>query len=334
MNFRWTILLGLMLATCALHAQGGRPPMQKRGDRPEMGQLLRDYPWLGKALMAQRKLRYSGTRVVEFKLEGERYRNVEVVIVDGPRSRIEYAPGSAYAGQVVVETPRGRLQYDPQSNSIEQVPPRRDEMMARFVRMLREADRMKLKIQHGSGGAIAGRNSDLTTVADANGNLMTKLWIDSDTGLILKRELFDRDGSRAGYFEFQRVNFNPIIDPKDFEINRKGAKVITPEQRLKKTSADMGFDVLRLSPTGPWRLESSKVIKFGDKRIHQQVYSGQGGRVSLFHFQGAIDAQRLRRMAGRTLGAYSWESKGVWRMIVGDRSTEELKTLADNLVHQ
>lgn len=311
-------VLSAILTVSLAAAQGPHKPVA-RGDLP---------PVVSKMISALGKLRYSGTRVVDFRIDGERVRNVEIMLVDGRRSRTEFAGGSAWEGQVIVENENGRQHYFPDKNEIHNGPRGRDEASSR-LRMLFNGNKNKFSWRISDGGTIAGRRTTGVAVADPAGNIVTRLWIDNDTGLALKRELYDRVGSLMGSFEFTKINFRPRFSPNDFLIQRKGATVVDLSDTLRKISTKMGLPAMHLKQESGASLTMVRPVGGPDAQVIMSVYSVGDRRVSLFCMRKEVDQNRLRKQAGPALGVYRWKQGDVTLVLMGDAPTDKLKSLAE-----
>src|SRR5438552_3882487 len=185
---------------------------------------------LRRAVRSQNNLRYYGERSVELMVNGERRVLTEYVLRDGPRSRTTYPENSFRKGFVVLETPEGRWEFNPIKNEIRQSRPHRQEAMQLMGGLLKAGQEHKLRVEPFDGGAIAGRKTIGVAISDPQGNVARRLWVDSETGLILKAEQFGRVGQKLATWEFKRVNYDPVIRPGDFgPIHREGAKLVNDE---------------------------------------------------------------------------------------------------------
>lgn len=281
---------------------------------------------LKRALKVYGKLRYSGTRIVEFKNGPDRERHTEFVISDGPRSRVEFPPGSPYAGQVIVETPKERRLFNPAANELRVLPPRREEVFGRLAGMANRRVSFKQEL----GGAVAGFSTQLVSVADPRGNVIQKLWIDPQSGMVLKRELYDRGGALQGFFEYSKVNLNPVLNATEFKLQPKGARLVTPEIILNRLIKRGSYRDVRLTdPT--YRLDSSRVQNLAGESVLVQLYVGEGHRISLYQFRRQIDAAKLDQQATGALNTYSWQQGGSTFALIGDLTDTELQSLARRL---
>ncbi len=307
---------------------GRRPP----GEGKQRPDEFRDLPQpVRKLLQSVGRLTYSGQRVVEFKLDGERYRNIELLVVDRLRSRVEFGTDSSWAGQIIVESPKGRQHYFPQANEIRILPPMRDESVLRLRGMLTDRSG-RIRISFGQGGVVAGRQTTAVTAADPQGNVLQKLWIDNEFGLALKREIFDPVGSRIGYYEFSKINFRPNIQESDFVIRRAGAKVVTQYDMVRKLAKKEGFVAAWIPASTGAELVNVRTSPMQGTKALMQAYEYDGRRVSLFQLRGNVDPRRIEKLGGGRLNVYRWTASNLTFVIVSDLPTETLTKLARTVV--
>ncbi len=322
------VIVCLALASAAF-AQRSNPlgPKPRRPPGHEGKQPLpaNINPIIRKMFASVGQQKYRGQRVVEFMLDGERYRNIENVVVALENSRTEFAPGSAWAGHIIVENARFRQHYDPKTNEIDSGPRLRDEVIGRLRGLFM---RNPNAVSVNPGPAIAGLKTVEIAARDQNGNVLTRVNVDEATGLILKRELFDRVGTRVGYFEFTRINMSPTIDPSEFTIKRQGAKLVTPYTRLKRDSLATGLPALHLPQSSGAQLHNSRLIGRKPDRSIAQIYMANGRRITLIVTNGKVDGKRLKNQAGEGLRSKSWTQNGATLVLMGDVDEGELERLS------
>lgn len=283
-------------------------------------------PVVLKALAAARNLRYSGTRTVSFREGTERRSHVELILKDGPRSRIWFPTDSPNYGQVIIENGPKRVQYMPGSDKIIESPSRGDDALRRLAATIKNAARFRIEVA--KGDRIAGFQTQRADMTDRKGNRLQSLWIEPRSGMVLKRELYDRVGAVEGSFEFSTINFNPKIAPRDFEINRN-AKLVRLAQQLKDLCLEHGFEPMVLSKASAYALHSVRVINpKGRLLMLMQAYSGPRGVVTLFQVKGDVNPVRLEKLARGKTSAYSWKRAGKSLVLVGEIDRSELEKLS------
>lgn len=284
-------------------------------------------PIVQKAVRAALASRYSGERVIELREGPERFRNREIILKDGLKLRVEYGEGSRSFGQVVVERDRKRYHYFPDKNEIYVTPSHRDDVTARLIGSIKSAMRGNGKIAVTDGEPIAGYRTNKVTVTDGRGQTAQTLWIEPRTGIILKRELFDRSGAREGYFEFSRINLNPALRTEDFEPPKvAGAKTLMPDDVALQAMRRGGFVRLFL-PEGPdLALEGSRVI--GDGKILALHYRSPHGIISLMQVRGPIEPRLLAKTRRDGQNVFVWERAGRTFILIGPQPESQLRALS------
>ncbi|HET6645353.1 MAG TPA: MucB/RseB C-terminal domain-containing protein [Fimbriimonadales bacterium] len=280
---------------------------------------------LNKAIAQQPKLVYSGQRTVEMTVGGERRTLVEYVLHSGRRSRTTYPNDSPRRGFVIVETPLARWEYNPKRNEIRKTPPKRDDSLRVLRALVRGAETGRLKLATLGSATVAGILANGVSISDASGNLARKMWIDPDTGLILKAEQFGRVGGRLASFAYTRVNFKPDIRPGDFApLKRRGAKVVEEEQDF-----DVPWTVLQPKWLPPNFTEIRRGLrKFNGKPVLLIHYGSGQKNFTLFQSQGAAphvpENSNGLQMASEAFG-------DVWVTAVGNVSRETLQQVLQSI---
>lgn len=315
------LILGALGMASSLYAQ--KPTVKLPPNLP---------PILLKAMAASGKLRYTGTRVVEFRKGPDTVRHEEYLIRDGAKLRIEFPDTSPFAGQVIVEDGVVRRHFFPDKNEIHVLPPRRDEATMRLRRLTRPGSKMTFATE--SGDRVAGYGTREVVVKDQAGNVVQRMFIEPKSGLVLKRLLFDPVGAPVGSFTFTKIDLHPTINPAVFRFSRQGATLVTPLDLLRRNLDDGPFVLRTLPPDSGYRLEFSRVMKPEGRPILMQIYTGNGRRLSLFQLEGDIDSDRLKRFARDRDSAYSWQSDGRTFVLVGNMRQEELRALAGRLTER
>lgn len=296
----------------------GQRALEQRQGMDQLPPVLRQA--LRKASMAK----FSGTRIVEVMDGPNRERYTEYVLRDGTNTRTWFPSGSPYAGQVIVETPNERRHYYPGRNEIHVGPARREEALVRLVGL---GKRRGIKFAVKDGGNVAGRPTVLVSISEESGNALQKLWIDRDQVVILKRELFDAVGNRVGFFEFTEVDYRPKFTASDFELERRGARVITPRDELARVAKSMNITPVSLSESEGYRLEWVRRLPGGRVPILQQSYTRVGVTLSLFQAGAEVNLPMLRRVP-KGVESVTWSRGGETFALIGNVSGDEIRRLA------
>jgi hypothetical protein len=286
------------------------------------------YPLLARAVREAGHQRYAGIRLVQLRRRPKSATHEEYVSRDGAKVRIEFAEDSPFTGQIIVEDGRTRRHFLPQLNEIRVLPPRRDEALLLVGRALRQGG---MQITSSDGGLIAGRRTTLFTVADPQGNVSQRIYVDVDTALVLKRVLFDPVGTQIGYFEFTKVSYPVRLEPSLFTLVRKGALIVTPDDELVRECQNGGFNRVRIPDRLGYRLEGVRSIRMRGENVLAQTYSTEHGKLSLFQVRALIPAERLWAMRRGEVHVAVWQADGSTYALMGPQDQAELDGLAKRL---
>jgi len=304
------LLAGILLSPCGLCQEDGK----------------RLPPVVIKALSAARNLKYSGTRTVSFREGPERRSHIEFILRDGPRSRIWFPPGSPNHGQIIIENGPKRVQYLPDADKVIESPSRGDDALRRLAATIRNASRFRVAVS--KGDVLAGFQTQRVDITDHRGNCIQRLWIEPKSGMVLKRELYDRVGAVVGSFEFTNVNFSPKIQRGDFEVKRN-VRQIRLKELLGELCEKHGFERLSLAEDQEYALQAVRVLNpKGKLPVLMQSYFGPKGVVTLFQFTGDVRQSRLGKLAKEGTSAYAWNSYGKTLVLVGEVNRSELVRLS------
>ncbi|AIE86954.1 LolA family protein [Fimbriimonas ginsengisoli] len=311
---------GLCLTMAAAMAQGPG------------GAAIQGPPILRKAISASENLRYIGTRTVEFRRNGDTKQHTETITREGRRLRIDFPEGSPLAGQVIVENGFERRHYFPEKNEIHVSPPRREEVLGRLGRMMSHGNRFSFVVA--AGQPVAGIRTEQVVVSDRAGNVLQRLYIDPESGLILKRSLFDPVGTPVGGFEYTRIDLDPRIDPRVFRLFRRGATFVTPFNLLERLAREHGFPAIALPASSMFRLEGSQVHKIeGNEVLIQNYASRDGVHLTLFQLKTNVSPDKMREFARKqNLHSLSWYAQGNTFVLIGNVDEATLNRIARPLM--
>ena len=307
-----SVLMGLASLASSVAAQ--------TTERPEL---------LDKMMAASKKLRYSGVRKVHMKFGPDVVQHTEYILKDGTKTRIWFPEAGSFRGQIIVENDSERRHFFPDRNQVEVMPPRREESSMRFGKM--GGGRLQMKYLVENGEEIAGLGSRRVSLIGNENRPFLRLWIDPNTGLVLKRVVYGRDGNPQATSEFIKVDYRPSFKRSDFELNVKGAKVVTPRDRLQEMVQRGGFQNISFSPKDPYKLESVRIQRIENVSALVQVYVNSDGRVSLYQVKAAVDPSRLKHRGRDRVSTYSWTRGEASFILVGDVPETKLRELAGKL---
>lgn len=195
-----------------------------------------------------------------------------------------------------------------------------------------EAAKAKYTIVERNGDEIAGRP---TTVYEARrgDTVVTRVYLDVQSRLVLKRETFDDDGEVARAVEFTRLE----LLPRDLSSSSVPAAAGAPDplDGLERPLRDPGEVGDQFHLVGRWQYGS----------VAQLYYSDGVLGVSVFEQRGALDWERLpgggeeadvaghdaRRYESPVGEALVFERAGVVYTCVGDVPEGELAAIAEDV---
>ncbi len=324
-------LVGCCLGLCLL--LGAAPPAsaqwRERHRNPEFLNSPQVPEVLRTAITAGARARYTGRRTVQFWRDMKNPRHDEIVIRDGQKTRIEFPEGSKFQGQIIVEDAVERRHYFPERNEVMISPPRHEESEQRLFRLAQRGSRGNVVLSTAPGERVAGYSTEQVLVADRQGNVLQRLYIEPRTGVLLKRDVFDPGGARIGSFEFTQIELDPpAIDPSVFRFERKGVRVVTPYDELRKIAGKNRFLPFSLPTSTGYRLDEVRMAHPHGEDVLVQVYVSRHGKLSLFELRSQVSPERLREFARDELHASSWQANGFTFVLVGSLDQTQLDRLA------
>jgi negative regulator of sigma E activity len=165
---------------------------------------------------AEKKVSYAGTKVLRFyRPEGGGLATERVVKVwhrSPEQTRVEMVTPADILGMVVLESPEGIWIFHPRRQSWRQMKWRAPE--ARPQLLLRNYDVSLLRREK-----VAGRPAYVLRLASRHpGNPSKTVWIDAETKLALRQDLFDPDGRLLSASQFREISFSPSLPGNLFTV--------------------------------------------------------------------------------------------------------------------
>lgn len=313
------LALGLVAASAGL-AQVGPGPRNRKLNLQELPPILR---LMGKNVA---NWKYSGTRIVEIRDGAQRKLTTEFTLRDGNRTRTWFPADSPRAGEVIVEDGLQRKFYDPKRNVIivTRMPKGKQAGAERFMAILGR----NFKFTEEKNEKVAGHDARVVTVADGD-RVFQRVWIDAQTGVPLKRELYDNVGAKQGYFEFKSIDYTPILRPGDFDINVPNARVLTPYDIAKEFGEKLGITPVFL-PRDRFTLENVMRPGQAGQFLHMS-YSTEQGMVSLFQAKGRMNLDRMPGGGERRANSVAWSYDGNSFVLMGRMPKDQLEAIAREL---
>jgi len=265
--------------------------------------------------------RFIGTRLSESRVDGRWIRNTETITVNGQNIRIDFSAESHNANETIIEAKSKRTHYFFNRKEAEVSNIRRDESSGRLRRSLQHGTQ-GLVVQ--AGGSIAGRATDLVVLNSPESRPLLRMWIDSSTGVLLKREAYDRKGERISSMEYSKINYFPRLTGKEFSIDNKQITIFTQTDKLARICESEGIPLFVLKAQG-FELEGTRAMKVAGQPAVMQLYVNGDARLSLFVVKGSVPPS-TRASSRANLHHYFWK--------VGDTSLGMISELTENQLRE
>lgn len=207
----------------------------------------------------------------------------------------------------------------------------------------------------GAAEAIAGRNVVTCSLVNRyTGERVMRLWIDTETKLVLQKETYHANGAIGSRVQFDHIRYTRDIPPAVFATplpngyaRIQGRQSGNPSTDLERVLKAAGF-----TPAGPHYLPEGFTIVSADvsnvKRVRtlHLLYSDGVRSLSLFEnaANAAADFGALKPIAtkvenhdawyvsdGPTM-LLSWKEEGLSLALVGDLEIKELKAIAASVL--
>ena len=186
----------------------------------------------------------------------------------------------------------------------------------------------------------------LEIVRESDGELVERLWIDDETGLLLRRETYNGEDELLRMVAYLKLDLEPDSRSRGNLRATRGQRPLQ-ERREQDVSEvdetgraalrDAGWTVPDVLP-GDYATEGTFVVSAGDTQPLQTVYSDGLYTVSLFEQRGSLDPATLPEGAQVTTAygfpAYTWpgavpsrlvwEANGTTWSVVGDVPPDQM----------
>jgi len=311
------------------------------------------YTLLQNAVTADDHVSFSGT--VTTVVYGGNSTSATVVRIEhkAPNDwRLWYvAPADAY-GRLIISNESVAYEYEPTTGKVFS----NDwASLAPFATSL-DIGRIKRNytVQAGDHANIAGRTaSTLSLISSHSHTLALRVWIDSATGIILRRESYHGDGTIAAKTEFDAIRFVKDLPDDLFKMTVPAGMTLTPgaDYGASTSAMDSLTSGLSFKPVGPRELpdgftfEKGSTTTRGGVQTVQFVYSDGLRSLSLFEnptgrYPSFDDPTPKSVTVGKQDGKYtslsgqtllSWNAGGLNFIMVGDLPARELAHIGASL---
>jgi sigma-E factor negative regulatory protein RseB len=193
--------------------------------------------------------------------------------------------------------------------------------------------------------SVAGRSADVVAVNRADGTLAARFWLDSATGLLLRREVYDSRGATVRASAFVTISVGQEAGEGHLPPMLPGrASKPLNMQRLAELRAK-GWEVRDQLPLG-LHLYDAREIDGPTGPIMHLSYSDGLSTVSLFEQHGHLDQDRLGGYQEEVLGSarvyvragvplrLAWSAAGTVYTVLADAPDETVEAVVEALPHQ
>lgn len=256
---------------------------------------------------AERRVSYSGTKVIRVYRPEDGSVAMERVVKVWHRSpqqtRVEIVTPAESLGMVMVENGEGLFIFHPRRQSWRRMPWRAPESRPQLL--LRNYQPQFLRRDR-----VAGRPAVVLKLSSRNpGNPSKTVWIDTQTKLALRHEVYDPEGRRVSSSEFREISFEPSLPANLFSVpaearverpRREGGGV-PPWLLERQGTPASSIEPPRYVPPG-YELVHRFSMRRDDREFAHLRYTDGLNTISLFVERSpevAACAEQERRPAGR-----------------------------------
>ncbi|MFN8140583.1 MAG: hypothetical protein U0R49_12375 [Fimbriimonadales bacterium] len=289
---------------------------------------------LRNAFAAQEKLKMRGTRVVEQYENGFQGKYTDHLLRDGMKVRITFGENAPNKGHVAVETPDGRMEFSPRENLIRRMKGDHSGAGVVLKRLVEAVRTGTVQLKEFDTRPIAGRRAYGVGAMTQNGLAVLKLWIDAETGLVLKTEHFSPDGTKRGGYEFTSVEYNPSIPADAFELRKPGVRVVDMEGSGAGGTTDTrpNWRVVAPSWLPPGLVEQQRAVKeLRGRKVLMIHYRGGGKNLTLFQAPGGEAPEPPDKPSGTQVRFLSRKVGEIWVVAVGNLPLAQLERVLNSV---
>ncbi len=240
---------------------------------------------------------FSATMVITSSFSGkDEMAKAKIMNKMPDKSRIEYLEPAEMAGQVMVSDGKTIWTYDPIKKEVTKMDMPKINMTTSeqdYTRSIKELLN-QTDISYQGTDKFEERSVYLVKASPRNGSMPMgirySMWVDSETWMPLKIEMFDKNDKLMTSIEYRDIKFNAGIPDSEFEFKvPEGAKVVTREppappkqMTLEEARKEVNFTVLSPSylPEG-YIFDSATVFKYDDKESVSLLYRNSSSTLVL-----------------------------------------------------
>jgi len=297
--------------------------------------------WLRSAATAPRRVSYQGTKTVTVWTGGVQASQVRISHEAPDRTRLEYLPAGTQPERIIVITGRTEIEFIPSRNQyIRRPAPSVDE--EGLTRQILPQILENYDVRFDGAEMVAGRPARIVDVRSKfPGRPHLRIWVDTQTRLILRFEGYGPAGALRQASAFLSVEMNPAFSPDLFTVTPPpGAQVQTRrpggQQTMIQIARQVGFQpqLPAYLPPG-YQLAGSRVSLIRGMPTATFAFSDGISTLTLFESRGPQGAppngRRIRIGAAEgtvvprgVATLVHWNANGISFTLVGDLPQDQL----------
>ncbi len=160
-------------------------------------------------------------------------------------------------------------------------------------------------------GRCAGRSAAVVEARRAGGGVAGRFWVDSETGLLLRREVYDASGERLRSSAFLQLDVDAGVAPGG-AAGAVGEPAATSQPAAAERLRDEGWTVPARLPAGFRLLEARTSAPSPGEAVLHLAYSDGLSTLSLFAQDGRLGSRPPSGFTAEQVGA-----RPVWRRADG-----------------
>lgn len=336
------LLAGLIFAGSPAVAQGPRerPARAPSGSPASTQEVQRAREILGLFLRRGQREPYVGEQVTRLFRRRLLLESRQIVKHAGPgRHRIEYLSPPERRGEVLLLIAGQIFNYKPgpPARTLIGVAPE-EEFQDRVRRRLRAVQEGHVRVRVVGNEIVADRNAIIVELKSVGGG--KRFWIDEKTGVRLKNEEIDPQGTVVSTSYFTKIDYSPSFNPKEFHpasLPPAPHEPLFPSQRplasISEAQQRVTYTIREPSVPAGFRLDGVWVVRLlGQRRVTILRYTDGVNTFALF--QQPLPAASRTRQGSNPRPRAGRLSNDVVHWVSGDRVYTLIGKLAPETARQ
>src|SRR5579864_5364849 len=300
--------------------------------------------WLRAAAVASRYTSYAGTKTVTVWAQTVRGSEVRVYHDAPDRTRLEYLATGDQPARIVVISGGRQIEFVPGAGRYIEGPVSRTDEDA-LTRQILPQVAENYDVRFAGADRVAGRQARIVEIQGKHpGRPRLRLWIDTETRLILRLERYGPAGALRETSAFLNVQLNPVLSPDLFVVSPPpGAQI----QQRRPQAGGAPLTIEEIAHRVAFTPQLPAYLPPGYKIVHLNVVTIRGTPTATFVFSDGVATLTLFESCGAQLGGAGgqhvrigaadgtvqvrgvatvlhWNTNGISMTLVGDLAPSEL----------